>query len=289
MSTTARGIAWLVPPDPDYPSCDGKRMSDNTTQYEWIVTIVGGLKGQYRDDPNVFVAGDFLWYPVFGDPKTRMAPDGMVVFGRPKGERGAYLQWREENVPPHVVFEVLSPKNSKAEMARKLAFYEKYGSQEYYVYDPKKIRLSGYLRDGDTLRPIPEMNGWVSPRLGIRFDMTGPELVLYHPDGSPFRTYEEVIALAEENEQKADEQERRAEEQERRADEQERRANAEVRRAEQQRRKAEAEAKKAEAERQKAEAERQKAEEARREAEAQKERAERLAARLRSLGIDPET
>ena len=68
-----------------YPDCDGEPMADNTLQFEWIVTIKEGLDDLFRDDPNVFVAGDLLWYPVEGDPKTRMAPDALVAFGRPKG------------------------------------------------------------------------------------------------------------------------------------------------------------------------------------------------------------
>jgi Uma2 family endonuclease len=47
-----------------------------------------------------------------GDNKTCQAPDTMVVFGRPKGDRGSYKQWQEENIPPQVVFEFLSPSNT---------------------------------------------------------------------------------------------------------------------------------------------------------------------------------
>jgi hypothetical protein len=74
----------------EYPESDGKPMADNTKQFPWIVTIEGGLDAQYRDDPNVFVAGDLLWYPVEGRPVIRAAPDVMVAFGRPKGDRGSY-------------------------------------------------------------------------------------------------------------------------------------------------------------------------------------------------------
>ena len=70
-------------------------MSDNTLQLEWIFTIMGGLDAVFRDDPDVFVAGDLLWYPVEGDNKTRQAPDAMVAIGRPKGYRGSYMQWRD--------------------------------------------------------------------------------------------------------------------------------------------------------------------------------------------------
>ena len=53
-----------TPTQIEYPDSDGKPMSDNTKQFRWIVTIQGGLDAQYLDDPNVFVAGNLLWYPV---------------------------------------------------------------------------------------------------------------------------------------------------------------------------------------------------------------------------------
>jgi hypothetical protein len=45
------------------------------------------------------------------------------------------------------------------------------------------------------------MNGWVSPRLGIRFDTSGEELRIFAPDGTPFRSHEEVVAWAMQAEQ----------------------------------------------------------------------------------------
>jgi len=202
-----------------YPESDGKPIADNTVQYEWIVTIHGGLTGTFKDDPRVFVAADLLWYPVEGDNKTSAAPDAMVAIGRPKGDRGSYKQWEEGGIPPQVVFEILSPNNGSSEMMRKFLFYEKYGVEEYYIYDPDRIKLEGYLRQGAKLTDIPEMDGWQSPRLGIRFDMSGEVLKIYRPDGEPFLTYLELLAdrdanlvLAQKHEKRADEEAQRAEE-----------------------------------------------------------------------------
>ncbi len=70
-----------------YPECDGNPMSDNTKQFRWIVTIKENLEILFAAWAAVFIAGDLLWYPVEGDNKTCQAPDVMVVFGRPKGDR----------------------------------------------------------------------------------------------------------------------------------------------------------------------------------------------------------
>src|SRR5436309_3570711 len=157
-------------PEVIYPDSDGKPMADNTLQWEWIDTIKGGLDALFRDDPNIFVAGDLLWYPVEGDNKTRTAPDALVAFGRPKGYRGSYRQWEEGGVAPQVVFEVLSPGNTRDDMAEKLKWYDKYGVQEYYLIDPYKNHVLGWVRDEGRLRSVYPIDGFVSPLLGIRFE-----------------------------------------------------------------------------------------------------------------------
>ncbi len=129
----------------DYPDSDGKPMAENTLQFRWIVTIKEGLDWVFQAESNVFVAGDLLWYPVEGNPSICMAPDAMVAFGRPKGDRGSYKQWEEDGIAPQVVFEVLSPNNRFREMYRKLKFYEEYGVEEYYLYDPDHDELEGWL------------------------------------------------------------------------------------------------------------------------------------------------
>jgi Uma2 family endonuclease len=174
-----------------YPDSDGEPIAENTLQFEWIVTIKGGLDAVFLDDPNVFVAGDLLWYPVEGEPNIRQAPDTLVAFGRPKGYRGSYLQWKEDGTAPQVVFEVLSPGNRFGEMVRKFDFYEKYGVEEYYVFDPDRLELFGWIRQVDKLVSIPSMNGWKSPLLNVLFELTD-DLHLYGPDGREFVTYTEL-------------------------------------------------------------------------------------------------
>src|ERR1700747_1649617 len=116
-----------------YPASDGLPMSDNTKQFRWIMTIQGGLDALYRDNDNVFVAGNLLWYPVEGNNVIRSAPDIFVAFGRPKGDRGSYLQWEEGNIAPQVTFEVLSPGNRAGDVTNKFQFYERYGVEECYL------------------------------------------------------------------------------------------------------------------------------------------------------------
>lgn len=235
-----------------YPDSDGERMADNTLQFEWISVLKWNLDSARPD----FVAGDLLWYPVRGNNKIRVAPDVFVAVGRPKGYRGSYKQWEEGNQPPTVVFEIWSPSNSLAEVYEKHRFYEAHGVMEFYLYDPDRRDLSGSIRSDPThpLLRIANLDGWKSPALGITLHFVDGVLSVDHADGTPFRTWPELVA-----------------------------AEAEQRRV------AEAAVERAEAERERAEAERERAEAEHQRAESERARAESLAARLRALGIDPET
>jgi len=184
-----------------YPDSDGKPMSDNTKQFQLIVTIQGGIDALFKDNENVFVAGDLLWYPVEGDNKTRQAPDTMVVFGRPKGYRGSYQQWLEDNIAPQVVFEILSPGNRMGAMFKLFKFYEDYGVEEYYVYSPEDNELIGWVRSEGKLNYIESMEGWVSPRLEIRFETASGDLEIYRPDGLKFLSYVELSRQMEQERQ----------------------------------------------------------------------------------------
>ena len=93
----------------------------------------------------------------------------MVVFGRPKGHRGSYKQWKEDGIAPQAVFEILPPEIRDDEMAWKFQFYDSRGVQEYDVYAPQTGAHEGWRRKGGRLREIADMNGHVSPLLGIRF------------------------------------------------------------------------------------------------------------------------
>ena len=171
-----------------YPESDGQPMADNTKQFRWIVTIKENLEILFASQSDVFIAGDLFWYPVADNPNIKQAPDTLVVFGRPKVDRGSYKQFEEDNIPPQVVFEILSPGNTTKEMAKKLLFYQRYGVEEYYIYDPDRNELTGFMRSEDWLQEINQIHGWISPRLGIRFELTPQTLEIYRLDGYKFLT-----------------------------------------------------------------------------------------------------
>lgn len=180
-----------------YPDSDGQPIADNTKQFHWIVTIKENLELLFSDDPNVFIAGDLLWYPVEGNNQLCQAADVMVVFGRSKGDRGSYQQWQENNVTPQVAFEILSPGNRVKEMTKKFKFYDRYGIEEYYIYNPDNNDLTGWQRIDNEFEIIEEMDQWVSPRLGIRFVVKPDTLEIEKPNGDRFLSFVELGQLRE--------------------------------------------------------------------------------------------
>jgi Putative restriction endonuclease len=108
-----------------------------------------------------------------------------------------------------MVFEILSASNKTRDgieaMEYKFRFYERYGVEEYYIYDPDEFTLEGWQRQGNVLAPIATMSGWVSPRLGIRFVwQPRTELELYTPKGARFLSSIELSQRADQAEIEAE-------------------------------------------------------------------------------------
>ncbi len=249
-------VAQLQSPEKSkiiYPDDNGEPMSNNTEQFRLIVEIKENLELVFANDPSVFIAGDLLWYPVEGNNKICQAPDVMVVFGVPKKYRGSYQQWFENDIPPQVAFEILSPGNRLSPMKQKFKFYECYGVKEYYLYDPEKLELTGWLQIEGQFEAIEQMNGWVSPRLGVRFQLSETGLQMFGPSGESFVSFVELAGLRQEAQMRANEERLRADESQMRADE-----------------------------------EHQRAEQAETLLEQERSRSQALESRLREMGIDPD-
>lgn len=176
-----------------YPESDGEPIAQSDEQFEAISLVRWGLEDLFRDRDDVYIAADLFWYAVEGDSSARLAPDTMAVFGRPKRQRGSYLQWEEGGIAPQVVFEVLSPSNSFQLMTLRREWYEKYGVEEYYEIDTELQRLRGWQRRAGrlTLLSNEEMACWRSPRLGVTIEQRPGAFVIRRPDGRPLTTVSE--------------------------------------------------------------------------------------------------
>ncbi len=121
---------------------------------------------------------------------------------------------------------MLSPGNRFDELLRKYRFYEKYGVEEYYIYNPDNGDLLGWRRGEAGLEEIAEMNGHVSRPLEIRFEKGEGQndLRIIGPDGQPFRTHQELMEQAEAERQAAHAERQRAKIERQRAETEHRRA-----------------------------------------------------------------
>lgn len=222
-----------------YPESDGKPMADNMAQARWMTFLFINFGLLYADDPNVLVAMDLLWYPIQGSVEIVTAPDVMVIFGRPKYERGSYKQWAEEGVPPQVVFEIMSDSNTVGEMLKKTGFYQQHGVKEFYLYDPDTGAFEVVLFTDEGMNVVSVETEWVSPLLGVRFvPQPRADMEVYYPDGSPFRSFKESADLLAYRTQERDRERERANAERERAEQEARRADAEQERAETERQRA---------------------------------------------------
>ncbi|MBC6477464.1 MAG: hypothetical protein GDA56_06390 [Hormoscilla sp. GM7CHS1pb] len=162
------------------------------------------------------------------------------------------------------------------------------GVEEYYLYDPDKVKLTGWRRREGKLQSIDQMDGWVSPRLKVRFDLTGPELQIFTESGVRFLTYSEMAQRAEREQQRAEREQQRAEQEQQRAERERQLKEQEQQRAERERQLKEQERQLKEQEQQRAEQERQLKEQERQLKEQAEAKIKMLYLRLQELGIDPE-
>ncbi|TEU12949.1 MAG: Uma2 family endonuclease [Anaerolineales bacterium] len=165
-----------------YPESDGEPMAETDVHINTLIYLREALRDHFRDDPQVYVAGNLFLYYEEGDIRQVVAPDVFVVKGVPKGDRRTYKLWEEGDKGPQVVFEVSSRSTRKEDLGPKKGTYEMLGVREYFLFDPLGEYLepplvgywleeSGYRREaGERL---------VSEVLGLELRVEKEHLGLY--------------------------------------------------------------------------------------------------------------
>jgi Uma2 family endonuclease len=169
-----------------YPESDGKPMAETDVHIDVLIYLREALKDYFRDEPQVYVAGNMLLYYEEGNPAACVAPDVFVVQGVAKGERRTYKLW-EEGQPPTVVFEITSRGSRIEDLRTKRALYAMLGVREYFLYDPlgEYLRppLQGHrLQQGEYERALPGGEEvLVSQALSLELCIEGGQLRVVDP------------------------------------------------------------------------------------------------------------
>jgi Uma2 family endonuclease len=169
-----------------YPESDGKPMGETDVHIDALIYLREALRDYFRDDPQMYIAGNMLLYYEEGNPAACVAPDVFVVQGVAKGERRTYRLW-EESQPPIVVFEITSRGSRLEDLGTKRVVYAMLGVQEYFLYDPLgeylRPSLQGYrLQEGEYQRVPSESEGRLtSQALGLELRLEEGRLRLVNP------------------------------------------------------------------------------------------------------------
>ena len=142
-----------------YPESDGQPMGETDAHRKEMTDLIEALDDHFRNDPQVYVAGNLFLYYEEGDPRSVICPDVFLVRGVPKGLRRTYKLWEEGRVPS-LVIEVTSRDTRGEDISdrRKKGRYERLGVEEYFLHDPYgeylNPRLQGFRLFDGRYRPI---------------------------------------------------------------------------------------------------------------------------------------
>ena len=242
----------LEPRAVEYPSSDGKPVAETDVHIDELMELLNALKGFFKHDAGVYVAGNNFLYYEKGNPRAVFSPDTYVVRGVEKRERDKYLLWEEKQAPCFVL-ELSSRSTWKEDRGRKKRLCARLGVAEYFLYDPKQEWLRPPLQ-GYRLRPgradyrliEPREDGTIpSEQLGLLLRLNEQARLdcIDAKTGQKLRRYDEANVLADRTEEaekqsseakkqrdkekkRADKAERRAEQAEQRVDEAAKRAEA---------------------------------------------------------------
>jgi Uma2 family endonuclease len=181
-----------------YPDSDGEPLAETQLHFEEIVYLVEALQERFRETPDVFVAGDLLFYYQKGRRDAVVAPDVFMVRGISKELRRKYLLWEEREVPCFVT-EVTSDSTRRKDVSIKKDLYQDLGVQEYFLFDPYgdylDPSLQGFRLVDGRYRPVraDSRGALVSATTGISFRADGNRLRLKDAaTGTPLLRREET-------------------------------------------------------------------------------------------------
>ena len=188
----------------DYPSSDGKPMTESEAQFLPLTYAALALREHFEQRDDVYVGANMFLYFEENNPRAVVAPDVFVVVGAPKHVRDSYLLWNEPKGPDFVL-EITSRSTRHQDQGRKKRIYASLGVGEYFLFDPTgdylRPRLQGFVLRQGRYERLPAVRlphgepSLSSEAVGLHLVVRGEELRLYDPDkGHDLLSYSEERA-----------------------------------------------------------------------------------------------
>ena len=210
-------------PAVDYAHLPGEEanpLMESTAHVDWGLVLLSAARHTLADTDHL-VTGNVAFAPGDGGPHT--APDVMVIPHARGRTFGRYEPGPGDTVPS-VCIEIVSPSNTRAEIARRCLRLLRLGVSEVYVLHPEHETVMRVERRGDDVVEIPAI-GDFSQGLGFTFAMVGDHLAVCCPAGRVVRPGDDPFGWLVDETHRADTAGLRADTAELRADTAELRAD----------------------------------------------------------------
>ncbi len=273
------------------PTADELPCSDGAPVDSELQELIPGLLKAilmdiWRDRQNWLFSIDMAFYYDPAQPRTAVAPDGMLSLGIAEAQsenlRSSFVLWQEKVILLFAV-EIVS-KSPSGEKAKKFEIYQSVGILYYLIYSPllkrkAKFQLYKLIEGKYVLQSDGQQPYWM-PEIGLAI---GAEKQVY---GS---TEREWLYWYHQNDMRYPTPTEKSEIEARRADAEAQKAKLESQRADTEAQKAKLESQRADTEAQKAKLENQRAESELTAKVIAEQRVSDLLEKMRKLGIDPDS
>jgi Uma2 family endonuclease len=161
-------------PTIEYPEEDFEPMPEGDKQRRNLSYTTEALRLWFEPQENVYVSGNL--FIIYEENKTekRVAPDTFVVFGMSREDRVSYKIGAEGGKAPDFVLEITSKGTVTKDRAQNPLIYRALGVKEYFQYDPSGDYLKPMALQGMRL----EEGEYVAIPYGMRPAATSPDNVL---------------------------------------------------------------------------------------------------------------
>jgi len=155
MSMTAQEYAALMP-DGEQLLSDEPEM-ESSLHYTQLALLVSCLEWFWRDREDFFIGANLTVYYSHQQLRQRdfRGPDFFLVKDTDPRPRNSWVVWEEAGRYPDVIVELLSTSTEKVDRTTKKRLYQdSFRTPEYFWFHPETLELAGFRLEDGVYRPI---------------------------------------------------------------------------------------------------------------------------------------